>query len=913
MEQGLLALSSVLGSKCVVRGAFVGLTLGVLTSCGSARERSETLAETMSLEETRISTEFRVDHPDYRDHFPWGDLQFASGPSGYLAVYPLADDPDSNQRKLDAVATRITPLGEIVDPTGILLGSGSEVRAVFAGTHWVVLFTDVDTLRCGRMLEDGTLLDPGGKPLGDRSFVVAMTYDGSNVFALDTDGRALMLAPDCTAVGAPINVTTQPPYGGATLSLAFDGTNFLVGYTSSALGSPDRFAVQQVSTAGALVGAPIVVETASWVRTDWDTEGYVGVKGKVASEPGSTLVTYSPLQWDANARIAVPDAPRYRALGGDRTLGDVHTVAELPGQVVDAVAVNDGFVLLGYSGQTSVLVKVRPDGAELARHTSLPRFEDFWNWRPILASRETDVVVARQHVIWRLTSDLSLASGPTVALKRAADQRHPSVASAGDLRLVVWDNGAYGSRVSLSGAILDPSPLRLHSRPGELVSGSVATDGRDFLVGVRRVFESSYSIEAKRVLRDGTVDARSITVSPNDGSAPSIASDGADYLVVWLGWPRVLGRRVSSAGELLDSSPIVVAPDDVGSVAAAYDGSEYVVAFGPGDLWEEQGIIGIARLTPDGVVASVESTPLAGRVKGLTFAGGRGLLTYFPPTPSTTLMVARLVRRGESWEITSTALNDSALVSPVPVAWDGANFWVAWQDTRRGPLGPFNGGERHALDVYAARFAPDGALLDPTGILLAEGVLSSEGRTPDVALAAEREGVLAAYVAWDPSHGFRALRVRARVLSSGGGGEGGAGGEGGGGEGGSGEGGTAGSAGTRGGLGGTAGDGDGAAGESGGAGGQSKGGDGSIAGAPDGGQNGGSAGTSPPGGGAAGSTGATAGTGDTDEGCTCSAVGSTATRGRFAMALLATGLALLFGRRRRQHGQAGAPQLIARS
>ena len=61
--------------------------------------------------------------------------------------------------------------------------------------------------------------------------------------------------------------------------------------------------------------------------------------------------------------------------------------------------------------------------------------------------------------------------------------------------------------------------------------------------------------------------------------------------------------------------------------------------------------------------------------------------------------------------------------------WDGASFVVAWLD-----------GRGASLDVYAARVAPDGRLLDPQGVAISNGpmdedwpVVSSDGRATLIA------------------------------------------------------------------------------------------------------------------------------------------------------------------------------------
>src|SRR5262249_19673250 len=110
------------------------------------------------------------------------------------------------------------------------------------------------------------------------------------------------------------------------------------------------------------------------------------------------------------------------------------------------------------------------------------------------------------------------------------------------------------------------------------------------------------------------------------------------------------------------------------------------------------------------------------------------------------------------------------------VAWDGVNYWTAWEDAR-------NTVTNTVINVYAGRVSPSGTLLDGTGFAVSTDPASD--LAPAIASAGGERGLIA-YHRFDKAQPYGAQRVRARVFGdSGGTGTGGAGGTGSGGSGGS--------------------------------------------------------------------------------------------------------------------------------
>ena len=253
------------------------------------------------------------------------------------------------------------------------------------------------------------------------------------------------------------------------------------------------------------------------------------------------------------------------------------------------------------------------------------------------------------------------------------NQVNPSVAFDGTNYLVVWWDGttgqydAHGARVSPAGAVLDPSGIRI-STTGAFVP-QVAFDGTNYLV----VWNNDVSIAGARVSPAGTVlDPSGIPISTATGTklAPALAFDGTNYLVTWednrAGSSDIYGARVSPAGTVIDPSGIAIssATNDQRAAAVAFDGTNYLVA------WEDSrsgsyDIYG-ARVSPAGVVLDPSGIAV------------------------------------------STASSHQQAPS---LAFDGGNYFAAWEDVRSGS----------SFDIYGSRVAQSGGVLDPAGILISDG------------------------------------------------------------------------------------------------------------------------------------------------------------------------------------------------
>ena len=167
-----------------------------------------------------------------------------------------------------------------------------------------------------------------------------------------------------------------------------------------------------------------------------------------------------------------------------------------------------------------------------------------------------------------------------IAISTAAGfQEYPAVGSDGTNYLVVWHDGRdvgdlhiYGARVSAGGAVLDPAGIAISTAAVEQYRPRIAFDGTNCLVVWYDYRSGSpMDIYGARVSAGGVVlDPAGIAISTaaNEQVSPAIAFDGTNYLVVWedrrSGTSDIYGARVSVGGSVLDPSGIAICGEAIG-------------------------------------------------------------------------------------------------------------------------------------------------------------------------------------------------------------------------------------------------------------------------------------------------------------------------------------------------------------
>ncbi len=316
-------------------------------------------------------------------------------------------------------------------------------------------------------------------------------------------------------------------------------------------------------------------------------------------------------------------------------------------------------------------------------------------------------------------------------------QTSPAVASNGTDYLVVWaddrggDVDVYGARVSQAGTVLDSLGIPIAPALNAQQSPSVAFDGTNYLVvwsdGRRG---SGTDIYGARVSPAGSVlDPSGLVLSSSSvfnllKSAPAIVFDGTNYLIVWdektgfTGPANLLGLRVSPAGTPL-GSPFTVSDATGNQLAAAlaFDGTNALAVWqddrsGAGsDIYATRISPAGVVLDPGGIAVSTQAATQASPT--VAFTGSAYLIAWEDYrnqlTTGIDLYGARVSQGGAVLDGSALPLVEAASTQAQPaLASVGSQYLLAWQDLRAG-----------SLDVYAARVAGTGAVLDAPGVQVA--------------------------------------------------------------------------------------------------------------------------------------------------------------------------------------------------
>ncbi len=424
------------------------------------------------------------------------------------------------------------------------------------------------------------------------------------------------------------------------------------------------------------------------------------------------------LEWDVVLDRPLPGGGDLRVEATvDGALGDPQRSAhELRFRLADGSVVRMG-----------ELVVVDATGAEL--HRALPSVTD-----GRLALDVPAAVLAS--AAYPLTLD------PTVGPERAVvmaplDQAAPAAATfpsngeEPDTTLVVWEDRRGGdqydiraARVSPDGVVLDPDGLPIASQPAidERDPAVTWVPGSGFLVvWEQEASPGSLDIDlwAVRVGLGGTLTGSAVTVTNTIAAEtdPAVASNGVGAVVVWtLQGGNVTGARVNGLG----SVEAVVSVGGSGPKrhpAIAWSGSRFLV------VWQSNSTdIQSARLSSTGALVSNVTISVAAGIQSrphLAWNGSRFLVAWQDTRNGRDeIFAARVTNGGTLEDAGGFAITTGSFgrFSPAVVA-TGSGFVVGWVDGRETP----------EFDLFAARVANDGSVLDPEGFVVSAATRNQVG------------------------------------------------------------------------------------------------------------------------------------------------------------------------------------------
>jgi PKD repeat protein len=598
-----------------------------------------------------ISPEFGLDTPVTN---PGGGTQtspaVASSGTGYLVVW--ADDRGGD---IDVYGARVGQDGTVMDnlgiPIALALNAQQSPAVAFDGSNYLVVWSD------GRRGSGTDIYGARVSPAGSVLDASGLALSSSSVFTL------LMSAP----------------------AIAFDGSNYLIVWDEkTGFAGATNLMGLRVSPAGTPVGSPFTVSSAT----------------------GNQLA--AALAFDGTNYLAAWQDHR------SGTAGDIYAARISPaGAVLDSTGIP---VSTQSAAQTNPTIAFNGSAYLIA-------WEDSRNE----ASTDLDLYGARVSPGGAVLDTSGLA-----LIVAAATQTQPALARVGSQYLLAWQDlraselDVYAARVDGVGTVLDASGVPVVAAQGNQSLAAVASIGTNALItwGSDRTADIiGARADTSTALTVLDPSGFTVSLSANSETSPAVAFDGTNYLVVWqdnrgFGFD-LYGVRVSGSGTVLDPAgfPISAANGNQRNPAVAFDGTNYLV------VWEDTratvtGDIFAARVSPSGTVLDADGLSLSLRFSAqshpaVAFDGTNYLVVWDDGgAPFRDIYGTRISRAGTvldpSFIGISTDANDQA--SPA-IAYDGANYLVAWTDGRN----------NSTADIYGSRVSRTGAVLDPAGSQLAGG------------------------------------------------------------------------------------------------------------------------------------------------------------------------------------------------
>ena len=450
----------------------------------------------------------------------------------------LAVWQDDRTQILGICGTRLDSAGTVLDPAGIVISGVQNLpewqpSVTFNGTDYLVVWTDdrngtYPDIYGARVNPNGTVLDTLNIPISLTPGVKRMPAvgsDGNGFLAVWEDDRDY---PAGDVYGARINAAGNvlDPQGiDVTTAAAFHNNpdvasgagNFLVAWGDYRLGlySSDIYGTR-IDTTGSILDSPsLMICTAPF--------------GQYSPSIAFNGVDYCAV-WTHN-------------IGGAWTVKG--TRISTSGIVLDP-----SFISITSGGNAM--------SPQIAANES--GFSTVWvDYRNSYTS--PDIYGARIGAAGNVLDP----SGIAISTLGGIEYR-PSIAFGGSYYMVAWEdlrNGlldVYCARIDSNGVVIDSNGIAVTTADSLQSNTSVAFDGSSYLIVWQDKRNGSYDIYGARVDQNGTVlDPTGIAISTttNDQIYPSVAFDGANYVVVWEDYTNypsdICGAIVNTSGVVIDT------------------------------------------------------------------------------------------------------------------------------------------------------------------------------------------------------------------------------------------------------------------------------------------------------------------------------------------------------------------------
>jgi hypothetical protein len=574
----------------------------------------------------------------------------------------------------------------------------TNTRVAFGPDMGLVVWLEGNTVRGARVDQFGTLLDtvpididgPDAQPCvamrpavawGGQCFLAAWGETNRTMCAVvQTDGQV--------AVRRTLQDSVQPTP--LTSAAAFDGTNFLVAWSSWVGESLNVAFFSRVSPRGAVLDSPPrrVVPLCSLEQTEtalsFHGGRYLAVWRKY----------YTNGLW---ASFIMPDG----------TVPDSHGFQIRPGSINHLGSVTHdsrNFVVAWNEYPYRVkLARITDDGVLLdTAGVTIDTFARWWS--DLLSVGDTTLAIFCRDSVTRGDSLRVVAVRVDTALRRLdstpvflspPDSSHgasngpgaPSVALCGDNYFVAWaqpfkvdgrptNHVAMYRRLSREGQLMDSAPVVASYAPDLQRDPGVGTDGTDFLVAWLEASRDSavqtWEVYGARFTAAGAVlDSPAFRIAgpkTHRGGRARVAFGGGCYLVVWTNDGSAYAVRVSPAGTVLDSVPLRLNGNDTLYTLAdvAFGDSVFLTVWVDLHTTHSRGV----RISPSG--ALLDTVPLTLQVNP-TYVCRRSQVAF----DGTNFLVVRNDQNGGDGMLRCVRVNAAGqIIDPADI-----NIgWVEWDD-----------------------------------------------------------------------------------------------------------------------------------------------------------------------------------------------------------------------------------------